>query len=154
VASWDYSQRYPAESDDYIDPDKDEPDRPSFSTSNEDAKGPAEFNWQVTAEGVVELHLTPMVTFGVVFDPKFELANTAVRRKPVMNPELPAADADINCRSTSPLTRISASTDTPRSGARRVLSTASAPRQDTIPLPASRPREFQNTSCHDDRMKY
>ncbi|KAK4118089.1 glycoside hydrolase family 18 protein [Parathielavia appendiculata] len=77
VASWDYSQRYPAENDEFLDPEKDDPDHPKFSTSNEGG-GPVEFNWQVTAEGVVELHLIPMLTFGVVFDPKWEVPRTAV----------------------------------------------------------------------------
>jgi chitinase len=57
VASWDYSQRYPAQSEEYLDPQKDDPNHPSFSTSNKPATGPIDFNWQVTAEGVVEMHL-------------------------------------------------------------------------------------------------
>ena len=57
VAKWDYSQRYPAKDDGYLDPEKDDPDKPKFSTSDEDAEGPITFNWEVTAEGVVQLHL-------------------------------------------------------------------------------------------------
>lgn len=57
VAKWDYSQRYPADKEAYIDPDEHDPDKPSFSTSDGKADSAMKFNWQVTADGVVELHL-------------------------------------------------------------------------------------------------
>ena len=58
VASWDYTQRYPTEkSDDNIDNTRKKNPFPKFGTSNEDGKGTIDFNWQVTAEGMLELHL-------------------------------------------------------------------------------------------------
>jgi len=77
VAKWDYSQRYPADNDEHIDPDKDEPDKPTFATSNKKGDDGIKFDWHVTAEGLVEMHLIPMVTFGIVFNPKWEVPSTA-----------------------------------------------------------------------------
>ncbi|KLU89888.1 hypothetical protein MAPG_08857 [Magnaporthiopsis poae ATCC 64411] len=78
VAKWDYSQRFPAANEQYRVTDKEKsPEKPSFATSDEDG-GKVQFNWQVTADGVVELHLTPMVTFGIIFDPKWKLPGAAV----------------------------------------------------------------------------
>ncbi|KAK4108057.1 glycoside hydrolase family 18 protein [Canariomyces notabilis] len=77
VAKWDYSQRYPADNEAHIDPDKDEPDTPTFATSNKQGNETIKFNWQVTAEGIIEMHLIPLVSFGIVFNPKWEVPSTA-----------------------------------------------------------------------------
>ncbi len=63
VAKWDYTQRYPvpdkqlADKDDYLDPDNDDPEPPKLTAKDADANGPLTFNWNVNAEGVVELHM-------------------------------------------------------------------------------------------------
>ncbi|KAL8366129.1 hypothetical protein RB595_004752 [Gaeumannomyces hyphopodioides] len=78
VAKWDYSQRFPAPDNNYRVTEKEKsPEKPSFGVSDEDG-GNVKFNWEVRADGVVELHLTPMVTFGVVFDPQHNLPSAAV----------------------------------------------------------------------------
>lgn len=77
VAKWDYSQRYPADNSEHIDPDKDEPDKPTFATSNKKGDEKIKFNWQVKAEGIIEMHLIPLVSFGIVFNPKWEVSSTA-----------------------------------------------------------------------------
>lgn len=69
VASWDYSQRYPAPKgdEDFEEPGSKAPEKPKFGTTD----------WQVTATGMLAFHLIPMVTFGVVFDPKFKVPSAA-----------------------------------------------------------------------------
>ncbi|KAM7184016.1 glycoside hydrolase [Rhypophila sp. PSN 637] len=69
VASWDYSQRYPAPSGN--DFDDNPPDK--LSTKPKIAKT----DWQLTATGLLAFHLIPMVTFGVVFDPKWGVPSAA-----------------------------------------------------------------------------
>lgn len=57
VAKWDYSQRFPAPNNNYRVTEKEKsPEKPSFGVSDEDG-GNVKFNWEVRADGVVELHL-------------------------------------------------------------------------------------------------
>ncbi|KAH7304437.1 hypothetical protein B0I35DRAFT_495191, partial [Stachybotrys elegans] len=77
VAEWDYSQRYPALADEFDDPTNIDPNKPKFSTSDNNGSGPMTFSWEVNADGIIQLHLIPMVTFGVVFDPSLELPSAA-----------------------------------------------------------------------------
>ncbi|KAM7209977.1 glycoside hydrolase [Rhypophila decipiens] len=69
VESWDYSQRYPAPSGN--DFDDNPPDKPTTKPRI------AKTDWQLTATGLLAFHLIPMVTFGVVFDPKWGIPSAA-----------------------------------------------------------------------------
>ena len=84
-----------------------------------------------------------MVTFGIVFDPKWSVANAAVsaflRLFGLCHAELSLVrgkpELIVDRRSTSPSTRICASTAMPRSGVNRPPLTALAPKPDTMHSP-------------------
>jgi len=83
--AWDYSQSYPYRGDDPSDGDdlgsKFGDDSGNNAIGNK-TKGP-QFSYDIGASGMIEAHFTPMVTFGIVWNEKLQVANAAVSSSPL-----------------------------------------------------------------------
>ena len=72
IAKWETQQTYPQESG-YMPTSLDDADRDGTQTL-----GKPTFDWSVSASGQAEIHLKPTITFGVVFDTRWNVSKTAV----------------------------------------------------------------------------
>lgn len=83
LAKWDFAQSYPFKGDkpwdqDDLDIQDNGKDGASRDTSNR-TLGP-DWTWDVGASGSVKVHLTPQITFGIIWNEKLGVPNAAVWR--------------------------------------------------------------------------
>lgn len=78
VLSWDYSQRYPNPDNDVLSGLTDNTENPKDPGIDDDPDKPSNFTADVTVNGDITLQITPLVEFGVRFNPKYKATDTTI----------------------------------------------------------------------------
>ncbi|KAL2757510.1 glycoside hydrolase family 18 protein [Sodiomyces alcalophilus JCM 7366] len=79
VMKWDFSQQYPLKDSNQgpIHNDKDEPDTED-PREGLAVRGKPQFGYDLRAEGMIEAIVTPIISFGIVFDSSLQVPNSAI----------------------------------------------------------------------------